>query len=188
MTNGKPHIPPRHGTLSGYTIDGCREECCRGAHRAYMNRYRTRRGLGGGIMVDAAPVIAHLDRCLSAGMTPNDIVKAAGWRSRNSIDSVRKAKKVKPETARRVLSIVPVPGRGRAMTYVSGYYTARRLKVLREVHGSYAQIARLINVSKETPRDIVTNPQRQVRRATAMKVLDLWAQHLRSIDFEEIAA
>lgn len=188
MTNGKAHTPPRHGTLSGYTIDGCRGECCRGAHRAYMNRYRTRRGMGSGILIDSAPVIAHLDKLLAAGMSPNDIVKAAGWASRNNIDSVRKAKKVRPETARRVLSIVALPGRERPATYVSGYYTAQRIKALRKVHGTYAQIARLIGVSKETPRDIVADPDRRIRRSTALKVLALWAAHLRSIDFEEATA
>jgi hypothetical protein len=152
-----------------------------------MNRYRTRRGLRDGILVDAKPVIAHLDRLLAAGMTPHDICKAAGWRSRNSIDTVRKARKVKPETAQRVLAVIPRPGHERAMTYVSGYFTAQRLQELRKVHGSYAQIARLMGVSKETPRDIVANPFRKVRRATALKVLDLWAQQLRAVDEEEAA-
>jgi hypothetical protein len=187
MPNGRRHDPPRHGTLSGYTVDGCRDECCKAAHRTYMKRYRTRRGLRDGLMVDAAPVIAHLDRLLAAGMTPHDIVAAAGWRSRNSIDTVRKARKVRPETAQRVLAVIPRPGHQRAMTYVSGYYTAQRLLELRSAHGSYAQIARLIGVSKETPRDIVAHPDRKIRRATALKVLDLWAQHLRELDQEEAA-
>lgn len=73
-------------------------------------------------------------------------------------------------------------GRGRSEAYTDGYYTAQRLKQLRDVHGSYAQVARLIGASKETPCDIVRNPQRRIRRSTALAVLSLWAQHLRSIE------
>lgn len=178
----KPHHPPRHGTVSGYTIDGCRDECCRAAHRTYMNRYRIRRGTSGGIMIDAAIIHRHLDRCIAAGMSEWDITRAAGWKSRNTLATLRTAKKVRPETAQRVLAIVPMAGRGRSEAYTDGYYTAQRLKQLRDVHGSYAQVARLIGASKETPCDIVRNPQRRIRRSTALAVLSPWAQHLRSIE------
>ena len=177
----KRHDPPRHGTLSGYTVDGCRAECCRSAHRAYMNRYRTRRGLKGGIMVDAAIVHQHLDRCLSAGMTPHDIVKAAGWKSRNNIDSVRVAKKVRPETARRVLSIIPRPGAGRPMTYTRADYTRDRLRVLVEGR-TQKSLALELGMSPEALSDILAGRVNKVRRATALRVLSAWHDHLYRLD------
>lgn len=66
-----------HGTRRRYR-QGCRQECCRAAMRAYDKRYALARARGLSSMVDAAPVRAHVLWLAAYGIGTEAVSRAAG--------------------------------------------------------------------------------------------------------------
>lgn len=90
---------PRHGTSTAYQYHGCRCLPCRQAATAAMRKFR-----GGGEMVPARKVIAHVRRLEQAGMTAREIAGLAGVH-RNSVARIAERQSVREVTARAILSV-----------------------------------------------------------------------------------
>lgn len=73
-----------HGTVSGYRNHGCGCEPCRAAHRRAVKAWRVRsRADHNGVpsirtTVDAAPVVAHLQRLAASGYTLREVSRETG--------------------------------------------------------------------------------------------------------------
>lgn len=169
----------RHGTVAAYTTGACRCEQCRTAQRRYLKRWHLDRLQGApSRKVDAAPVHAHLRALMDAGMTPNAICHAAGWKSRNSIVSITRQTSVLRATADKVLAITPVDTRPHG--YIDATGTRRRLQALAVNGWPHRLLAAQLGADAKGTLTVQNGTTRTVRRATAHAVAalydELWDQ------------
>lgn len=163
----------RHGTVAAYTTGGCRCEQCRTAQRRYLKRWHLDRLQGAPPRkVDAAPVHAHLRALLDAGMTPNAICHAAGWKSRNSIVGIMRQATVLRATAERVIAITPVDTRPHG--YIDATGTRRRLQALAVNGWPHRLIADQLDADHKGTLTVQNGTTRTIRRHTAQAVADLY--------------
>jgi hypothetical protein len=166
-----------HGTVSGYTSFACRCDACRRAAVRYTKQWRVDRLAGKTRKVDATPAHDHLRMLMAAGMTPNAICAAAGWKSRNSIASVLNQSQVTRPMMAKVLAI-PL-GDSRPNGYTDATGTRRRLQALSANGWPSRRIAAEAGLDHATVLDIQSGQKATVRRATASAIADaydrLWA-------------
>lgn len=97
-----------HGMRARYAT-GCRCDACREANRTYeRERARARRWGQGRRLVDAAPVIAHIDALRGAGVGTRQIAERAKV-SRNVMTLLLQGKrsKLREDNAKRILAVKP---------------------------------------------------------------------------------
>lgn len=164
----------KHGTLTAYVHGKCRCEDCRARASRYNKELRLRHQLKRTVMVDAAPVRAHVARLQQQGMSFRAIALAAGWSSRNSLASMLSRQRVHPQTAQRILAVRPSSDT-RPDTYVDATGTRRRLQALAVMgHSARVLAERLGNADHSGVLDIQSGKVATVRRRTAQAVATLY--------------
>ena len=116
MRTGRPRVTDYHGTLTGYTNRGCRCDPCTTAQRRYVTMYRLRAKSDHDgrprlpVLVDAAPVVAHVAALLASGHTRSGIADECGV-SRSAVIRIAAGHRttIKRTTAARILAVEPIP-------------------------------------------------------------------------------
>lgn len=122
--------PVRHGTVAGYTIDRCRCAPCTTAATRYSKCWRLHQVSGQPpLLVDVTPVQEHVNALLAEGMSFRAIALAAGYRSRNSLVSALAARRIRRQTAERILAVTAASDT-RPARYVDATGSRRRLQAL----------------------------------------------------------
>lgn len=174
-----------HGTRAKYVVEGCRCRRCKKANRREEN-HRTRMQAYGRWepYVDAGPVRGHVRALQEFGLGWKRIAALAGV----SASVVSKllygvpergmgpSKRVRPETAARLLAVRPDPSRLAGHAYVDATGTRRRLQAL--VAGGWPQ-ARLASRLDMTPSNFGAAFRRErvlasTARAVAALYDELW--------------
>jgi hypothetical protein len=132
---GRPHL---HATRTAYVKDQCRCAVCRAANSAASRSAYRARVLGRWApFVDAAPVRAHIQTLREAGIGVERIARLAGISSSHVRELVphtrtgrRPIKRVRPETARRLLAIGVTHTNRASRSHVDSTGTRRRLQAL----------------------------------------------------------
>ena len=186
MSAGVAHAAVSHGTISGYAA-GCRQECCKAAHREGEG-YRRRQIAYGRWQpfTDPEPARAHVRRlqderrmtipdiARSASVAPHIVrylIHGAPGKGRPS------ATRIRPEIARRLLAIpddrnVSIAGDS---GYVDGTGTRRRLQALAFMGHADQTLARELGISTARVRKLLHGAGR-IRPTTASRVARLYDQ------------
>lgn len=166
-----------HGTLSAYMQGKCRCPACARTYSRYMKQLRHDQYLGKpSRLVDAAPAHHHVRQLLAEGMSFNAITKAAGYRSRNALQSVMDRPRCQPRTLARILAVT-WQSEHRPTSYVDSTTTTQRLRELALLGWSLRWVAAQIGADPGTIHDITNGKKSRVRRGTALAVLKLHAAH-----------
>jgi hypothetical protein len=165
----------RHGTLTNYTKNRCRCAPCAAVAARYSKAWRTHRILGRPpLMVDAAPIRAHVTDLQERGMSFRAISLAAGYKSRNSLKEALSRETVRRGTRDRILTVRPESDL-RENTYVAAHGTRRRLQALAIMGHPSRELATLLGVRDHSGLlDIMRGDTTKVRRATHNKVARLY--------------
>lgn len=164
----------RHGTVAGYTLDGCRKDCCRKAAKHYMDAWRRDAILGRPRTVDAEPVRAHVRSLQAAGFGVRRVGEMAGV-GRGTVDrllygvahkGIPPSRRINVESARRLLDVTPDACQAPKGAWVPSDTTVARLALLRDNGWTVRGLADALGVGK----DRITRPGRRVTGITARKV------------------
>jgi hypothetical protein len=143
---GTPH---RHGTRVAYVRDFCRCLACTAANTAASRtRYRHQAIGRWQPFVDAGAVREHLSALRAAGIGVERIARLTGLSlshirtlASTRLDGSPPTRKVRPDTAARVLAIQPSPATRAPRSRVPALGTRRRLQALARLGWSLAQQA-----------------------------------------------
>jgi hypothetical protein len=142
---GRPH---EHGTRTAYVKDRCRCPACRAANTAASNAVHRERVYGRWHPFDdAAAVRGHVLALRAAGIGIDQIAKLAGVSRSHVRDLVYPTggrpmiRRVRPETARRLLAVQPTPDNRAGRSHVDATGTRRRLQALVTVGWSFSWLA-----------------------------------------------
>lgn len=177
-----PRARHEHGTHAAFALDGCRCRPCRDATAAY-NRRRTRGLLYGtwSPLVDATPVREHLAALSAAGI---------GWKRAAVLADVAAStvskllygrpptRRVKPETARRLLAVRPSLDVMLDGARVDATGTHRRLQALACLGWSDARLGARLGLDSGNYGTMLR--QREVSAARARDVARLYDELWRS--------
>lgn len=158
-----------HGQRSTY-VKGCRCDACRAANARYAKLAKYRQDTGRTVMVDAAPVKAHLRRLRAAGVGKRTIANHAGVSQTVvnrliGIDHSRPATRVRPEIAQKLLAVRPHALADGALVDATG--TTRRLQALVAIGWSQTSMAARIGWTVANLNVLVLGRRSQVSVATA---------------------
>lgn len=132
-----------HGTRAMYVWDRCRCTPCRAANTRDQkaNVHAVRHGQRA--LVDAAPVIAHLEQLVAAGVWWRQIAATSGV-SRSALSKLRNGQsaKIRRATAARLLAITAANPSAAPHALVDATGTRRRLQALVALGYSLASLAR----------------------------------------------
>ena len=165
-----------HGTRAAYVRDRCRCAACRRANAdAYTNRHRDRTYGRWRPFIDAAPVRAHIHQLRQARIGIDQIAKLADTSDRHVRDLIgggRSGKpairRVRPDTAQRILRIKPIPANRAPRSTVDATGTRRRLQALGSMGWPNAWLAAELHRSVASLHRSMTS--RSVTAATAAQV------------------
>lgn len=127
---------PHHRNLTCVKEYRCRRPECVARHNAYQRRVYRQKGYGTWQpLVDAAPARAHIDALRAAGHSIPDIQKqanvSAATLARILYDGTNKrADRIRPEVAQRILAVPVRPAPVKATTVIDATGTRRRLQAL----------------------------------------------------------
>lgn len=128
--------PPHHRNLTCVKEYRCRLPECVARHNAYRRRVYRQKGYGTWQpLVDAAPVRQHINNLRDAGHSIPDIQKQAGvdaaTLARILYDGTNKrAERIRPEVAERILAVPLTPAPVKPSTIIDATGTRRRLQAL----------------------------------------------------------
>lgn len=165
-----------HGVRSTY-VKGCRCDECRAANTRYAKISQHRRNTNRVEMVDAAIVKRHILKLRAAGVGKRTIAKQAGV-SQTVVDRMlgiskeRPARKVRPETARRLLSVKATDLADGAFIDSTG--TTRRLQALVAMGWTQCELGRRIKWTTANINTITLGRRSSVTVATAQLVAKLY--------------
>lgn len=164
-----------HGTRSSY-VKGCKCHACRAANARYakLAKYRSDKGIS--VLVDSAPVKAHLAMLREHGIGKRTIAARSGVAltvvSRLiGIDNSRPARRVHPDTARKLLAVTLDAHADGAV--VDGTGTRRRLQALVALGWTQTELANHIGWTTANLNNLILGDD-DVTRATADLVADLY--------------
>jgi lambda repressor-like predicted transcriptional regulator len=169
---------PRHGTYSGGQahIRGKTPMCdpCHTAHLRYRRRRRYDEALGRPRMTDASPVIRHLERLRSLGVTVRDIAQNSGV-SDSTIDELlnRPRDTIRADNAAALLSTTPPPT---PTGLVPSLGTIRRIRALSRLGWAMRDIERVSGVKLHTLREISSAEPPHVKVSNAEGVAAAYAE------------
>jgi hypothetical protein len=172
-------LPP-HGTLSRHKSHSCKCEPCRKAGREYMSRrYRLIAYGRWQPYVDAAPVRAHIRMLCTYGIGIPQTRQLSGV-SNGSISRLLygrgergPSRRVRTQTADRILAIKPSLDAAAPSALVDGTGTQRRLQALVAVGWPQKELARRLGLDRNTVNDQV-NLTTPAYGSTARAVRDLY--------------
>lgn len=164
-----------HGTRSSY-VRGCKCADCRAANARYTKvaKYRSDKGIS--TLVDAQPVREHLAMLRAHGVGKRTIAQRAGVAQTVvnrliGIDNSRPARRVHPDTARKLLAVTLDDHADGA--FVDGTGTRRRLQALVAIGWPQAHLAARIGWSPSN-FGVLIHDRELVTAATAGLVRDLY--------------
>lgn len=165
-----------HGQRSTY-VKGCRCDACRGANARYAKLAKYRQDTGRRVLVDAAPVKAHLEQLRAAGVGKRTIATQAGVSQTVvnrliGVDHSRPAARVRPEVAQRLLSVQT--GHLAEGAYIDATGTTRRLQALVSIGWSQTHLAKRIGWTVANLNVLVLGRRSQVTIATTKLVAQLY--------------
>lgn len=167
-----------HGTRASY-VKGCKCAPCRAANARYakLAKYRADKGIT--VLVDAAPVKAHLEQLRAAGIGKRTIAARSGVAltviSRLiGIDTSRPARRVHPDTARKLLAVTVDDHADGSFTDALG--ARRRLQALVALGWTQTEIATRIGWTTANLNRITLGHVAQVTRATHTLIDELYEQ------------
>lgn len=143
-----------HGTASRYVNGPCRCDLCREARRVYEQRRRRLKAYGRTNFVDAEPVRQHVKALQASGLGWMRIAALAGV-NRSVVDKllygdqrrgVSPTKRMRPETARKILAVRPGLESLGSVAGVDGTGTRRRLEALIARGWSQSSLARQLGM------------------------------------------
>lgn len=184
-THGGIH---EHGTRVAYVKDRCRcEDCTIAARVAEQKRRRARLyGIDAGL-ADAQPVRDHLDVLSQAGIGYKRASEIAGV-SLTAVQTILyhhpdrpdagPAKRVKRETAEKILAVQPLLEHVRDHTPVPSRGAARRIQALVARGWSQAKLAERAGITDQRMAPLLTGTPANARTVRAINALyeELWDQ------------
>lgn len=166
-----------HGTRASY-VRGCKCADCRAANARYAKvaKYRANRGIS--TLIDAAPVKAHLDQLRAHGIGKRTIAARSGVAMTVinrliGIDHSRPARRIHPDTARKLLAVTVDDHAGGAFIDATG--TRRRLQALVALGWTQTELGRRIGWTTANLNALILRSD-TVTRATADLVTELYEQ------------
>lgn len=137
-------VQHQHGTQTGYRC-GCRCDDCTAALRVAAKRRNLRAAEGRPTLVDGAPVVAHVERLMSAGLSRRQVAHAAGvTESTLAALMIGKTRRIHRERAAALLAVrLPVTPIG----------VQRRARALIAAGWTRADLARILGL---TPRRVAS--------------------------------
>lgn len=178
------HAHHEHGTRLGYIRDKCRCRPCRDANAAYQASIDRLKAYGRwDHLTDADPVRAHVRHLMASGMGWQRVARLSGVSTgamtkilygKLLADGTRRAptKRVRHETAQRILAVRPELDLLGSKAVVDGTGTRRRLQALVAAGWSQAKIAAMLGMTGTNLGRIVYGDR--VHAATARAVRDLY--------------
>ncbi|GGU52228.1 hypothetical protein [Streptomyces lavendofoliae] len=136
MTTADHREAPHHRNLTCVKEYRCRLPECVARHNAYQRRVYRQKGYGTWQpLVDAAPVRQHINNLRAAGHSIPEIQKQAGvgaaTLARVLYDGTNKrAERIRPEVAERILAVPLTPAPVKPSTIIDATGTRRRLQAL----------------------------------------------------------
>jgi len=175
-----------HGTRNAYVLDRCRCRACRDANSGHQARIDRLKAYGQfDPFVDAAPVLEHVRTLQASGMGLKRIAHVAGvahggltklvYGKRQADGTYRPTKRMRKETAARVLAVKPELDLLAPATVVDATGARRRLRAL-VAHGwSMRQLARRMGMTESNFGRVIKGDD-QMHASTARKARDLYDQ------------
>lgn len=146
-----------HGTRAKYAVDRCRCEPCKAANRAAENhRYRQQAYGRWQPYVDAEPARAHVRKLMDYGIGWQRIARLAGVSTGalskllygDSQRNLAPSKRIRPETATKLLAVQPDPALLADLASIDGTGTRRRLRALVTAGWPQGQLADRIGMNR----------------------------------------
>lgn len=177
---GHPAAPHVHGTRVAYVKDRCQCLECTAANTAASNAAKREQTFGRwNPFIDAAPVREHIHLLRREGIGVEQIAKLAGTSAshvRELADPGREdrpaIRRVRPETADRVLAIEPIDANRAPRSQVDATGSRRRLQALVAIGWSHSRLATQLGRSVGNLKRSMTGES--VTAHTASLVSDLY--------------
>ncbi|MBA2951635.1 hypothetical protein [Streptomyces himalayensis] len=175
MTTATKTLPP-HGTYArarGNHRSG-QERCycapCRAAERAYTKHQRYLKATGRGLLVDAAPVAAHLRMLMDNGDALTIIAEQIG-RPRSTLENIisGRSKRVRRQTADQIMAMKP----GNAIAAnrsVPAVGSIRRIRALTALGHSLKAVAAAGDIEDSTASYLLNGHSETIRYELAQRV------------------
>ncbi|MEU2180264.1 hypothetical protein [Streptomyces thermolilacinus] len=181
---GQARRLPPHGTLSRGRVHGCKCEPCRTVSRDYMRaRYRLQAYGRWQPYVDAEPVRAHIAMLRSFGIGHPRIRVLANLSGGHMTSLLYgrsggrpPSRRVRTATADRILAVRPQLEAVAPAALVDGTGTRRRLQALVAVGWPQSELARRLDLHKNTVNDQVNETVPTAYARTVLAVRDLYEQ------------
>ncbi|MFF4403671.1 hypothetical protein [Streptomyces sp. NPDC001404] len=168
--------PPKHGQRACY-LRGCRRLECHAAHKRYCKQRDFRAHREGPRHIDATPAAEHVKSLAAAGWTQTGIAEATGCGIHTICSLINgNQKKVRPETAQRLLAFKPGLDAEPLGYWTNPIGTIRRLQALAVMGHPIYRIAETIGVSHSHLRSISAGHREKVSKTTARKIAQLYGQ------------
>lgn len=166
----------KHGMRSTY-VKGCRCDQCRAANCRYAKLAKYRQDTGRKVLVDAEPVKRHLVKLRAAGVGKRTIAQRSGVAQTVvnrliGIDHSKPARRIRPETARKLLAVTVEDHADGA--YIDSIGTTRRLQALVALGYSQTSLAARLGWTTANLNVITLGNRSQVTRATAQLIAALY--------------
>jgi transcriptional regulator with XRE-family HTH domain len=165
-----------HGTRASY-VKGCKCAECRTANSRYSKLQAYRSAAGISMLVDAEPIKAHVAMLREAGIGRRTIAMRAGV-SQTVVDRLvginteKPCYRVRPATARRILSVQPGDVARGSILDTTG--TSRRLRALVAIGWTQTELARRIGWSVCNLNSVVMARRPSVTVGTARMVAAMY--------------
>lgn len=175
----------KHGTNAKYVFDKCRCEACRQANRnAARDRYRQICYGRWEPYVDAQPVREHVRNLMDFGIGWMRIAEQAGV-ARNTVEKLiygdrrrnrGPSKRVRPETAQKLLAVTAHPDRLGATTGVDPTGTRRRVHALAAMGWPLAHLGLRLGINRSNLGRTLRAPRVRITTDRAIRALynQLW--------------
>ncbi|WP_329330819.1 hypothetical protein OIU81_03200 [Streptomyces sp. NBC_01454] len=171
--------PPQHGQRACY-LRGCRRPECAAAHKRYCKEYDLRVHREGRRNIDATPAAEHLKQLASQKWTQEGLAKAIGCGTHTVCSLLNgNQKKIRPETAARILAFQPTPNVEPGGYWTDSTGTTRRLRALAAIGHPLYQVADAVGIDHGTIRPIAAGTRQKVSKALASRVARLYATLVR---------
>ena len=164
-----------HGTWRAYRRQGCKCPDCRHYANRVGKEVRLRQLAGVGGFVPRQPVIDHLQRLLTSGMTLQDIADDAGLTSASSLGQMLKydSDRIQAMKARAILSVRPRP-RPTSRARVTTTGSTRRLRALARIGWRITDIADATGISYVTLTYLRRGEAKTVTASVHQRIRDFY--------------
>lgn len=171
--------PPQHGERRCY-LRGCHRPECIAAHKRYCKEYDLRVHRQGRRNIDATPAAEHLKQLAGQKWTQTGLAQAIGCGAHTICSLINgNQKKIRPETAARILAFQPTPETEPCGYWTNATGTTRRLRALAAIGHPLYQVADAVGIDHSTIRPIAAGARQKVSKALASRVARVYATLVR---------